>query len=114
MAFDANAPFFCVDNSDDALMVMIDRGLLGKLPNYDGLAPSHVAAFIDPKHPRHWLVACRFVGHTVKNVKSPYAVFGFLKSQFSIDEVNAFLERLVEEFGSSEPPNKSYPNPYRN
>jgi hypothetical protein len=114
MAFDENAPFFCIDDSDNALTVIMDRGLIGKFPQYVGKDASHIATVFDSKHPRHWLLACHFVGHTIKNVESPYAVFGFLKTDYSMEDVNDFVERLFVSFGGTEPPIHDYPRPDRN
>src|SRR3984957_9660795 len=114
MAFDENTPFFCIDDHDNALTVIMDRGLLGKFPHYAGPDASHIASVFDSKHPRHWLLACHFVGHTVKNVKSPYAIFGFLKTEYSIEQVKDYFENLSKAFGSTEPPTIDFPRPERN
>jgi hypothetical protein len=114
MAFDENAAFFCIDDSDNALTVIMDRGLLGDFPKYAGKDPSHIASIIDAKHPHHWLVACHFVGHTIKNVKNPYAVFGFLKNQFSREQVNDFIGKLAKTLGGTESPIIDFPKPDRN
>src|SRR5690242_9485689 len=114
MSFDKNVPFFCIDNSDNALTVIMDRGLIGKFPNYTGPDASHIAAVFDSSHPHHWLLACHFVGHTVKNVKSPYAIFCFLKTKYSIEDVKVFANRLMNFFGGTEPPTEDYPKPDSN
>jgi hypothetical protein len=114
MSFDENRPFICVSDNDEALAEIIARGLIGKFPQYAGPDASHIAAVLDPSHPSHWLLACHFVGHTVKNVKSPYAIFGFLKTEYSVQKIKIFAENMVATFGGTEPPTEDYPRPDRN
>lgn len=68
---DASTRYFCLQNNDEALTVIMDRGLLGKFPKYEGNDPSHIAVVFDDKHSGHWIVAAHLVGHTLNDVMSP-------------------------------------------
>ena len=114
MTIDENTPFFVVDNSDHALTTIMDLGLLGDFEQYTGEDASHISTVIYMRHKYHWLVACHFVGHTIKNVKSPYVIFGLRKADFSIEDVNAYVDRIAKAFGSTDAPIAGFPRPDRN
>ena len=114
MAFDKDTPFFQIDDSGHALSVIIDRGLLGQFPQYVGPDESHVASILDGKHPHHWLVACHFVGHTIRGIQSPYAVFAFSKLLYSRERVSAFMEDIAGQFGATGAPVIGFLKPDRN
>jgi hypothetical protein len=114
MTFDKDTPFFSVDDSDNALTTITDLGLIGQFPHYSGPDASHVSAILFERHRHHWLVACHFVGHTIKGVHSPYAVFGLLKQLYTREAVVAFMESLHRKLGGTGTPVFDCPKPDRN
>jgi len=114
MAFDKDTPFFIVDDSDNALTTIIDLGLVGQFPQHSVPGESYVSAILFDRHRFHWLVACHFVGHTIKGVHSPYAVFGFMKQLYTREVVVAFMESLPRKLGGTGTPVFDCPKPDRN
>lgn len=107
-----NSKFTVVDNND-AIAILVENGLLGGFPKYEGKSEGHVSVIRHVSHPTHWLLAIRYAGFS-DPADNGHVIYGFPKNQYSIGQVNDFLEAFKKCDPGSSDCVTDYPEENRN
>jgi hypothetical protein len=106
---------FEVDDDETAIRILAHEGLLGEFSGYTGAAKAYVAVIKHVDHPTHWLVAVCFGGETENPADNGYRIYGFPKTQYSIDYIDDFIVALQKRHdGGYDDLKTDFPEPDRN
>jgi len=102
-----------IEDSDKALAIITELGILGDFVQESGPSPLGIAAITYIRHPTHFIAAFRNTDNRT-TLKQSYRVVAFHKKAHSEEEVNLFVKMAYAKHGAANVPHVVDLPPNRN